>query len=204
MHPIPTVLQRHGVELVSLRFFLSHRFPIRAPQELKLLFDFPSINTVTFSASIANNCEIELHSEHSMVKLLSFIAISGGMATTSAKGGIRLQSIVKRNTYRLDDMTTKDLELATRQFVASNIDQIQIMNNRYHDDKGSRRLDSEQPSTRNERTSKHVSNWSSGKSGKDSSTVAGITSEEVSNSWNIVLAPLLNSLVTSTEHTISL
>lgn len=124
---------------------------------------------------------------NSMVKLLSLIAISGGMAATSAKGGIRLQSIAKRNTHHLDDMTTEDLELATRQFVESNINHIQIMDNRHHDDKGSRRLNNEQPSKRDERTSKHVmldsdvsNNLSSGKSGKDSTTGAGIASEEVS------------------------
>lgn len=124
-----------------------------------------------------------------MVKLLSIIAITGGMAATSAKGGVRLQSIVKSSTPRLDDMTTEDLEMATRRFVESNIGKIRILNNREDDGNGSRLLNSE-PSTRDERTSKnvkldsHVSNWGSGKSGKDSSTaaVAGIASEEVRKS----------------------
>ena len=89
----------------------------------------------------------------------------------------------------MDDttITTKDLELATRQFVESNIGKIRIVSNRDIDGKKSRRLNSE-PSTRHERTTEHVTldvnvsnNLSSGKSGKESTstTVAGITSEEV-------------------------
>ncbi len=123
-----------------------------------------------------------------MVKILSLIAITAGMAATSAKGGVRLQSIVKSSTPRLDDMTTEDLEMATRRFVESNIGKIRILNNRHDDGNGSRLLNSE-PSTRDERSKNvkldsDVSNWASGKSGKDSSTaaVAGIASEEVSKS----------------------
>ncbi len=136
--------------------------------------------------------EISIIGTRTMVKLLSLIAITGGMAATSSSaegGGIRLQSIVTSNQPRMDDttITTEDLELATRQFVESNIGKIRIVSNRDIDGKKSRRLNSE-PSTRHERTSEHVTldvnvgnNWSSGKSGKESTstTVAGITSEEV-------------------------
>ena len=139
-----------------------------------------------------------------MVKLLSLIAITGGMAATSSSaegGGIRLQSIMTSNQPRMDDttITTKDLELATRQFVESNIGKIRIVSNRDIDGKKSRRLNSE-PSTRHERTTEHVTldvnvgnNLSSGKSGKESTstTVAGITSEEVREQKKMFHASLL-------------
>lgn len=143
-----------------------------------------------------------------MMKLAfaSFLAISSDMVATATAEGIR-PSIMKSNNQRLDGMTTEDLELATRQFVESNIGKIRITNNNNRGvGKGRRRLnghkgphdgphdgaddddcddDDVEGSTDVEQGSEHTKH--SGKSGKgEESWVAGdIDPDEVSNSQQL-------------------
>ena len=143
-----------------------------------------------------------------MMKLAfaSLLAISSDMVATATAEGIR-PSIMKSNNQRLDDMTTEDLELVTRQFVESNIGKIRITNNNNRGvGKGRRRLnghkgphdgphdgaddddcddDDVEGSTDVEQGSGHTKH--SGKSGKgEESWVAGDPDpDEVSNSQQL-------------------